>query len=146
MRKLILLCFLALAACGSDTQPTEFQKIATAALRCPVEQISWSIDEGPAGGTVDQNGNYVAPGCNPNFVDATYHVRATGCGGTFTIPVSVGDRPVAINMCAVVAPETCCRANPTVAPGATIQFYAGVVYNCAGHIEYAVIPPPFCSP
>lgn len=144
--RIVVVLVAMLAACGEERPQTELERIARSALSCPVGTVTWSIDEGAAGGSVTSAGVYTAPPCNAPYTDATYHVRATGCGNSVAIPVAVGDNVRAVEiLCAAIAPATCCTPPPiTMAPGGTAQWYAAVRYNCSGHVEYPLPPPAFC--
>lgn len=50
----------------------------------PSPDVSWSIDEGDAGGTIDQSGRYRAP-----WTVGTYHLTARAGGGATRITVTV---------------------------------------------------------
>jgi hypothetical protein len=147
MRLLIAVTAAALFACSGESRPVSpLEGIARSALNCPVGTLTWSLDEGPEAGTIDQNGFYNGPACRPDFQDATYHVRVTGCGGSVAIPVQVGDKVRDVVMLCWHDPaESCCHPPPaTTVPEGQVRLYAAVRYNCAGHIEYSAVPPPFC--
>jgi hypothetical protein len=147
MRYVIPLMTLILTACNQPPEQTELERYARSALNCPVGTLSWSVVES-IGGTVDQSGNYRAPPCQAPYDDAVYHVHVDGCGRSTDIPIAVADSLKALTVyCGVVAPETCCRVPPlSVPPGANVQFYASLQYNCAGHVAFAPMPPPELCP
>ena len=143
MKRFFLIAVFAVLAC--DVRPqSDMERWARSALKCPTGALTWSVVE-PNGGTIDQAGNYLPPGCPTPYVDATYHVRVAGCGQSVDIPVAVKDEDVSglSVYCGVVLPETCCRLPPiTVPPAGQIQFYAQFQYSCAGHVTYSPAPPP----
>ena len=144
IRSLVALAAVFALACGSALAPpqSDLERQARAALSCPVGTLTWSTD----GGTIDQAGNFTAPPCAAPYTDATYHVSVSGCGNSATIPIVVSDslKSVAV-YCGEVLPETCCRVPPlTVAPGAQIQWFAALQYNCDGHVTYSSTPPALC--
>jgi len=81
--------------------------------------VSWSVQEGAAGGTVTTAGAYTAP------ADAgTYHVVATSRADpsrSAVVPVSVADRILSV----VVSPQAI-----QVPQGGTAQFAATVTTSC----------------
>jgi hypothetical protein len=81
--------------------------------------VTWSVQEGAAGGTVDANGAYTAPD-----TAGTYHVVATSRADptrTAVAPVDVTDLVLAV----AVSPP-----NVTVPAGGTAQFTASVTTTC----------------
>jgi chitinase len=81
--------------------------------------VTWSIQEGAAGGTVDASGNYKAPNAT-----GTFHVVATSAASpaaSATVPVAVQQRILAI----AVTP-----ASATVGSGGTAQLAATISTTC----------------
>lgn len=81
--------------------------------------VTWTVQEGAAGGTITAAGVYTAPS-----VAGTYHVVATSnADGTKTavVPVTVGDRVLSV----AVSPQTI-----QVPTGGTAQFTATVTTTC----------------
>lgn len=81
--------------------------------------VTWSVQEGAAGGSVSAAGVYTAPA-----VAGTYHVIATSQASTSasaTVPVTVTDKILGVS----VSPSS-----NTVSPGATAQFNATVTTTC----------------
>jgi len=54
-------------------------------------QVTWTVAEGPAGGTVDANGRYTAPN-----TPGTYHVVATAGGVSGTVTVKVANYTLSV--------------------------------------------------
>lgn len=154
-----LLAALLLAACAPSSPPAPEPRavvtpgdgvsllaVARQALACDAA-ISFSVVE-PNGGTISAAGDYLAPACGSTFVAGTYHVTASGCGRSATIPVTVAEDVLSVDIvCAVVEGSACCATGPLeVAPGGRIQFYAGISYSCPGHVVYLPSQPPGACP
>jgi hypothetical protein len=81
--------------------------------------VTWSVQEGAAGGSIASNGTYTAPS-----TAGAYHVVATSVAdGTATAvaTVTVSDHILSV----AVSPATA-----TIAPGGTAQFTATVTTTC----------------
>lgn len=92
--------------------------------------VTWSVQEGAAGGTISSSGVYTAPS-----TAGTYHVVAASVADptkTAVSTVTVTDRIVSI----AVAPST-----TTVAAGGTAQFTATVTTTCGSFQTAAVAGP-----
>lgn len=81
--------------------------------------VTWSVQEGAAGGSVSAAGVYTAPS-----VAGTYHVVATSQASptsSTTVPVTVTDKILGVS----VSPST-----TTLSPGGTAQFTATITTTC----------------
>ncbi len=90
--------------------------------------MTWSVQEGAAGGTVSTTGVYTAP-ANAG----TYHVVATSQADTTkiaTVAVTVSDRILSV----AVSPQTI-----QVTPGGTQQFTATVTTTCGTSIATSTV-------
>ncbi len=90
--------------------------------------VTWSVQEGAAGGTIASNGAYTAPASA-----GTYHVVATSHAdpsSSATVPVAVTDRILSV----AVAPQAV-----SVAPGGTAQFTATVTTTCGSYPSTAAV-------
>jgi hypothetical protein len=75
--------------------------------------ISWSVEEGAAGGSISQTGYYMAPP-----LAGTYHVKATAQGNSNAFGIAT----VTVHLTVAVSPPTA-----TTTLGETVQFVATVV-------------------
>jgi hypothetical protein len=90
--------------------------------------VSWSVQEGTAGGTVDSNGLYTAPG-----TPGIYHVVATSQADTTR--TSIATVTVATQVLAVaVSPGT-----PSVTVGGSVAFTATVTTTCGDFTATQVV-------
>lgn len=92
--------------------------------------VTWSVQEGAAGGAVTSSGSYTAP-----LTAGTYHVAATSVVDTTaqgTATVTVNAVPVAIT----VSPKT-----PNIATGAQQQFTASVQNTTNTAVTWSVQEP-----
>jgi len=90
--------------------------------------VTWSVSEGSAGGSVSSSGHYLAPSST-----GTYHVVATSLAdGTksATAAVTVTANPPAVSV--AISPQS-----PSVSTGGSIQFTATVTGSSAG-VTWAV--------
>ncbi len=90
--------------------------------------VTWSVQEGAAGGTISSTGVYTAPS-----VAGTYHVVATSAASpasSANVPVVVADRVLSV----VVSPQTI-----QVPPGGTAQFTATVTTTCGAVVATSTI-------
>ncbi len=90
--------------------------------------VTWSVQEGVAGGTISSTGVYTAPS-----VAGTYHVVATSAASpasSANVPVVVADRVLSV----VVSPQTI-----QVPPGGTAQFTATVTTTCGAVVATSTI-------
>ncbi len=127
---------------GGPGWATSLMAIATTALGCPSEAITWTTDVG----TIDASGRYTAPPCGTSWTDTTAHVTASGCSKTVTINVGVADSITAVAVyCGVIGTATCCTPPPfNIGPGATVQMYASITYTCKG-VRVQGTPPAMCT-
>lgn len=157
MRRLVLtiLAALTLTACRGGVKPSpklnpgdtalpggtyDVRQPISAALRCPVAEIQWSIVE-PACGHI-AGGLFTAPACGSACVPGTAHIRGSGCGKVAEVPVTIAEEIVGVEVCGVAAGSTCCAKVSALPPGGTAQFYATVLYGCPNHVEYSPSAPP----
>lgn len=104
------------------------------ALQC--SDLTWSVQEGTSAGTVSATGVFTAPACGSPYVGSIVHVVANGCGKTGVGAVSIAEdlNDVAITHAILVTGASSCLlpspTNITVAPGATVQFYARLRFTC----------------
>ena len=92
--------------------------------------VTWSVQEGAAGGTITAGGVYTAPASA-----GTYHVVATSVADstkTAVSTVTVTDRIVSV----AVSPSS-----TTVSPGGTTQFTATVTTTCGAFQSTATASP-----
>ena len=118
--------------------------VARSALQCLDGTITFAVEEF-GGGTIDQNGIYLAPTCGP-YVPGTYHILVTGCGETARIPVEVQEAVLSVAVCGVVQGESCCRSVVVIGSGGVVSFYATTTWECPGHVTYSPAPPPAACP
>lgn len=92
--------------------------------------VTWAVQEGAAGGTVDAAGRYTAPA-----VPGTYHVVATSAASsaaTAAVPVAVRHHVLSVAMDPTSAART--------ASGA-VQFHANVITTCGAFAATQVVQP-----
>lgn len=93
--------------------------------------VTWSVQEGSAGGSISSAGVYTAPA-----TAGTYHLVATSQAvpsSSATVPVTVSDRILGV----AVSPSTV-----TLAPGATAQFTATVTTSCGSYSSTQTVTAP----
>lgn len=93
--------------------------------------VTWSVQEGSAGGSITSSGVYTAP---PSA--GTYHVLATSQASPTTraaVAVTVSDRILGV----AVSPSTV-----SLAPGATAQFTANVTTTCGSFSSTQTVTAP----
>jgi hypothetical protein len=93
--------------------------------------ITWSVQEGSAGGSVSSSGVYTAPA-----TAGTYHLVATSQAvpsSSATVAVTVSDRILGV----AVSPSTL-----SLAPGGTAQFTATVTTSCGSFSTTQTVTAP----
>ena len=93
--------------------------------------VTWSVQEGSAGGSVSTSGVYTAPS-----VAGTYHLVATSQAvpaSSASVPVTVSDRILGV----AVSPSTV-----SLAPGASAQFTATVTTSCGSYSTTQTVTAP----
>jgi hypothetical protein len=93
--------------------------------------VSWTVQEGAAGGAISSSGIYTAPS-----VAGTYHVVATSQaapGASAAVAIAVADRILGVT----VSPTTV-----ALAPGATAQFTATVTTTCGSTTSTQIVAAP----
>ncbi|MFL5581151.1 MAG: hypothetical protein ACJ8AO_12315 [Gemmatimonadaceae bacterium] len=96
--------------------------------------VTWSVQEGAAGGTVDASGLYTAPSAA-----GTYHLVATSAAAPAsmaTVPVTVTESVLSV----AVTPQTL-----TLAPGGTGQFTATVTTTCGSFASVRTVTAPLAN-
>ena len=165
-----LIAALALAACGGQSsssasvapsqpggptdpgQGTSYAAEAKALLQAQgctddLQDIVFGVQEGAAGGSIDQSGVYTTPACAPTVVLGTYHITVTdaACGVTVSIPVRVIDDVKSETLaCQVLGGSNQCTPNPKPRPGQKVVDYWKTTYAC-GEVVYTPplpVPPP----
>lgn len=93
--------------------------------------VTWSVQEGSAGGTITPSGVYTAPAAA-----GTYHVMATSQAvptSSTAVAVTVSDRILGV----AVSPTTI-----SLAPGATAQFTSTVTTSCGSFSSTQTVTAP----
>ena len=96
--------------------------------------VTWSVQEGAAGGSVSTAGVYTAPSAA-----GTYHLVATSVAApasTATVPVTVTESILSV----AVNPQTL-----TLSPGATGQFTATVTTTCGSFASVRTVTAPLAN-
>lgn len=107
------------------------QLTATVSSYLTSAAVSWTVQEGAAGGSVSATGLYTAPSTG-----STYHVVATSAeeaGKSVTVPVTVTERVLSVS----VSPATV-----RVQPGQTVQFTSTVQTTCGSTSSVAAYTAP----
>jgi hypothetical protein len=90
--------------------------------------VSWSVQEGAAGGVITAGGSYTAPA-----TAGTYHVVAT----TTAAPIQTGTATVTVTAPPVVT-VTVAPSTPSVVPGGTVAFTATVTGTGTTGVTWSV--------
>jgi hypothetical protein len=121
---------------------TDLAGLVSQALTCSPSAITWSVTE-PAGGTVTSAGLYTAPACGAVgvAVQGTYHVFASGCGKSVSVPINVTEDIVSLDVCGIPAGGSLCVSDPVVPPGGGVAFYAKLTFTCGDFVWTPSTPP-----
>jgi chitinase len=111
-----------------QAQPAGTQQFTAAVTGTSVTSVTWSVQEGTAGGSVTAGGLYAAPA-----TVGTYHVVVRSSADTTKFATAT--------VTVTSAPQVAVQANPastTVQAGATVQFTASVTGSTNGGVNWTV--------